>query len=280
MAIYAHRDAYGVRLDVNIKEIARTSQLVSMITGVPVPPFKAIVGSNAYSHASGIHQDGVLKDRSTYEIIQPEDVGFPSNRIILTSRSGRHALKAKLAEMGYNLSPEELNAVYQKFLEIADAKSHVEEEDLIAIVQGKAARVAKEERVKLKSLQANSGGAVSASAVAVLEIDGVTYEDAATGSGPVDAAFRVIRRLCGVDVELVDYSLRAVTSGADALGEAVARVAPAGKPGNETVGRGIDRDVIKASALAFVDAVNKLAASGGIELKPSAVGAVSSDRLA
>src|SRR5690606_40601212 len=96
MAIYSHREAYGVELDINIKEIARTSQLVSMVTGVPVYPFKAIVGSNAYSHASGIHQDGVLKDRSTYEIIRPEDVGFASNRIVLTNRSGRHALKAKL----------------------------------------------------------------------------------------------------------------------------------------------------------------------------------------
>ena len=279
MAIYSHRDAYGVELGVNIKEIARTSQLVSMVTGVPVPPFKAIVGSNAYSHASGIHQDGVLKDRSTYEIIRPEDVGFASNRIVLTSRSGRHALKAKLAEMGYTLAQEELDSVYRKFLEIADAKNHVDDEDLAAIVQGRPVRV-KEEAVKLKSLQANSGGAVSASAVAIVEINGAVYEDAATGSGPVDAAFRVIRRLCGVDLELVDYSLRAVTSGADAMGEAVVRVNASGSSDAEAVGRGIDHDVIKASALAFVDAINKLVASGKVELNPSPVGARTTGRPA
>ncbi len=162
MAIYSHRESYGIEMGINIKEIARTSQLVSMVTGVPVPPFKAIVGSNAYSHASGIHQDGVLKDRSTYEIIKPEDVGFASNRIVLTNRSGRHALKAKLAEMGYALSPEEIDSVYKKFLEVADAKSHVTDEDLAAIVQGKPVHV-REERVKLKSLQASTGGVVSAS---------------------------------------------------------------------------------------------------------------------
>lgn len=282
MAIYSHRESYGIEMGINIKEIARTSQLVSMVTGVPVPPFKAIVGSNAYSHASGIHQDGVLKDRSTYEIIKPEDVGFASNRIVLTNRSGRHALKAKLAEMGYALSPEEIDSVYKKFLEVADAKSHVTDEDLAAIVQGKPVHV-REERVKLKSLQASTGGVVSASAVVVLEIDGAAYEDGATGAGPVDAAFRAIRRLCGVDVELVDYSLRAITSGADALGEAVARLAPGGRNGSaagagDVVGRGVDRDVIKASALAFVDAVNKLLAAGRIDVAPPAARAEAAGR--
>lgn len=283
MAIYSHRGRYGVELgNVNIREIARTSQLVSMLTGVPVQPYKAIVGSNAFSHASGIHQDGVLKDRSTYEIIKPEDVGFASNRIVLTNRSGRHALKAKLAEMGYALSPEEIDSVYKKFLEVADAKSHVTDEDLAAIVQGKPVHV-REERVKLKSLQASTGGVVSASAVVVLEIDGAAYEDGATGAGPVDAAFRAIRRLCGVDVELVDYSLRAITSGADALGEAVARLAPGGRNGSaagagDVVGRGVDRDVIKASALAFVDAVNKLLAAGRIDVAPPAAQAEAAGR--
>src|SRR5690606_40377411 len=133
--------------------------------------------------------------------------------------------KAKLAEMGYALSPEEIDSVYKKVLEVSDAKSHVPDEALAAPVQGKPVHV-REERVKLKSLQASTGGVVSASAVVVLEIDGAAYEDGATGAGPVDAAFRAIRRLCGVDVELVDYSLRAITSGAAALGEAVACVAP------------------------------------------------------
>lgn len=274
MAIYSHKGQYGVELgNVNIREIARTSQLVSMLTGVSVQPYKAIVGSNAYSHASGIHQDGVLKDRSTYEIIRPEDVGLTSNRIVLTNRSGRHALRAKLSELGYVLEASEVERVYERFLEIADAKGHVSDEDLASIVDGRPVRV-EESAVKLKNLQVNAGGDVSASAVAVLEMGGETYEDAAIGSGPVDAAFRAIERLTGVEVQLVDYSLRAVTSGTDAVGEAVVRVSAAGDGNTHFVGRGLDRDVIKASAIAFVDAINKLVGSGRVELCPSEKSAV------
>ena len=134
MAIYAHRERFGLRLDINTTEIARTSQMVSEYTHVPVQPYKAIVGSNAYSHASGIHQDGVLKDRDTYEIIRPETVGFATNRIVLTSRSGRHALKTRLAELGHPLSGEALDRTYARFLEIADVKGHIDDRDLEEIV--------------------------------------------------------------------------------------------------------------------------------------------------
>ena len=274
MAIYSHKGRYGVELgNVNIREIARTSQLVSMLTGVPVQPYKAIVGSNAFSHASGIHQDGVLKDRATYEIIRPEDIGFTSNRIVLTNRSGRHALRAKLAELGYELKQEEIDRVYEKFLEIADAKGHVSDEDLISIVDGKPVRV-QSAPVKLKSLQVSAGGDASASAVAALEIEGEVYEDAAIGSGPVEAAFRAVERLTGVEVRLVDFSLRAVTSGSDAVGEAVVRISAENDGNTQVVGRGLDRDVIKASTLAFIDAINKLVASGQVQLQPSAKSAV------
>lgn len=136
MAIYAHKGSFDVELTVDTTQIAATSRLVAELTQVPVQPYKAIVGSNAYSHASGIHQDGVLKDRDTYEIIRPETVGFQSNRIVLTSRSGRHALRARLAELGYNLSGSRLDEVYERFLVVADEKRHVEDDDLRRIVEG------------------------------------------------------------------------------------------------------------------------------------------------
>ena len=141
MAIYAHRDEFDVRLDVRTQEIARTSALVAAVTRVPVQPYKAIVGGNAYSHASGIHQDGVLKDRSTYEIIRPETVGFAASRIVLTSRSGRHALRARLAELGYEVAAEALDDLYRRFLEVADVKGEISDEDLHAIARGGAERV-------------------------------------------------------------------------------------------------------------------------------------------
>lgn len=135
MAIYTQKQEYGVELTINTTEISRTSQLVSALTGVPVQPYKAIVGSNAYSHASGIHQDGILKDRSTYEIIRPETVGMTAHRIVLTSRSGRHALRARLKELGYNISHDQIGPVYQRFLAMADSKGRVEDEDLHELMQ-------------------------------------------------------------------------------------------------------------------------------------------------
>lgn len=133
MAVFAHKDAFGLRLDIDTTQISTTSALVSQTTQIPVHAYKAIVGSNAYSHASGIHQDGVLKDRDTYEIIRPETVGFKTNRIVLTSRSGRHALKNRLSELGYTVTPDQMEKIYQKFLEVADTKQRVEDDDLHAI---------------------------------------------------------------------------------------------------------------------------------------------------
>lgn len=136
MAIYTQRQEYPVDLNINTQEISRTSELVSRLTGVEVEPYKAIVGSNAYSHASGIHQDGILKDRSTYEIIRPEDVGLKAHRIVLTSRSGRHALRARLSEMGYSIDPNKIERLYQRFLTVADQKGHVQDQDLHTIAEG------------------------------------------------------------------------------------------------------------------------------------------------
>lgn len=267
MAIYSQKSQYGVEVGVNTKEISRTSQMVSMMTGVAVQPYKAIVGSNAYSHASGIHQDGVLKDRATYEVIRPEDVGLSSNRIVLTSRSGRHALRTRLKELGYEIQTEDVERIYDRFLEVADAKGRVEDADLADIVAGKSVQLP-EVAVKLASLQVTAGGEMSASAVAKLRINDRTTEDAAVGSGPVDAAFRVIERLTGADTTLVEYSLRAVTSGRDAVGEAIVRVRA--DAGADVVGRGFDTDVVKASALAYVDAINKLVEDGKVSLREPA----------
>lgn len=264
MAIYSQRDQYDVELTVNTTEIARTSQLVSMMTGVPVQPYKAIVGSNAYSHASGIHQDGVLKDRATYEIVRPETVGLTEHRIVLTSRSGRHALKSRLSELGYTVDGEELNRIYESFLEIADSKGRVQDEDLHAILQGKPVQVP-DQAVSILNLRVATGGDTSASAVVKLQIGDQVVEDAAIGSGPVDALFRVIERLTGVDIKLTEYTLRAVTGGRDALGEAIVRVRAA-EEGVDVVGRGLDVDVVKASAYAYIEAINKLIARGDLKI--------------
>lgn len=265
MAIVAHKQEFGVQVDINTKEISRTSQLVSILTGVPVQPYKAIVGSNAYSHASGIHQDGVLKDRATYEIIQPEDVGMSSSKIVLTGRSGRHALRHRLEEMGYRIEPEKFEEVYRRFLAIADQKGKVDDEDLHAIAQSKPVAERKD-AVRLVDLQVTAGGKTPASATARLVVDDVEAEDAAVGTGPVDAVFRVIERLTGLDVELSDYSVRAVSSGRDTVGEAVVRVRAEGTP--DVVGRGLDSDVVRASALAYLDAINKMVSAGLVKLRP------------
>lgn len=253
MAIYAQKGLYGVESRINTREISPTSRLVSKITGVPVPSHKAIVGSNAFMHASGIHQDGVLKEKTTYEIIDPEIVGVPRNIIVLTARSGRHALKHRLAELGYELVPEQINEIYKTFLTLADQKKEVFDEDLHALM---GYSDYDKSGIILKSLAVATSGPTIATATVTLMIDGKAKTDAAIGNGPVDAAFKAIERLAGMNTTLEDYTIRSISKGSEALGDATVKVRCAN---NESfIGRGLSTDVIEASAKAYANALNKI----------------------
>lgn len=255
MAVYSQKSLYGVEVGVNTREIAATSRLVSTITGVPVPSHKAIVGANAFMHASGIHQDGVLKEKKTYEIIDPEIVGVPRNMIVLSARSGRHALKHRLEELGYKPEEYDLEAVYKKFLQWADQKKEIFDEDL-HILMGYSGK--EYNGISIKNISVTTNGVSTATATVSLEMDEQTVTDAACGNGPVDAVFKAVDRITGITVNLEDFSLHSVTRGSEALGNAMVKVR-CGESG-VVVGRGVSTDVIEASAKAYVNALSKIRA--------------------
>jgi len=253
MAIYTQKRTYGVECNINTKEIAATSRLVSLITGVPVPNHKAIVGANAFMHASGIHQDGVLKETHTYEIIDPEVIGVPRNQIVLSARSGRHALKHRLEELGYTVSDSQLEEVYESFLQLADKKQEVYDEDLHALM-GETRAIPK--LFRLKKIAVATSGSQSATATVTIAInDQEEVTDAAIGNGPVDAVFKAIDRITGNQARLDDFSLRSISKGTEAQGNATVKIT---SPFNSYIGRGVDTDIIRASALAYLDAVSKM----------------------
>jgi 2-isopropylmalate synthase len=254
MALKTRRDYFGLDCGVDSRELVPSSRMVSRLMGIGVPPNKAIVGANAFAHSSGIHQDGVLKERHTFEIMAPQDVGLESSEIVLTARSGRHALRHRLEELGYHLSKEELDKAYDRFLEIADKKKEVFDEDLIAIAGDEIRQVP--EKYKLDYLHTVSGTGTVPSATVRLRIDGREVLQTACGDGPVDAAYLAIQEATQAGVKVEEYAIRAVTSGSQALGEVSVRVS---REGRSSKGRGISTDVIEASAKAYVDALNRLA---------------------
>jgi 2-isopropylmalate synthase len=254
MAVATRRDYFGLRTDIATREIVPASRLVSRLMGVAVPPNKAIVGANAFAHSSGIHQDGVLKERSTFEIMSPQDVGWDASQIVLTARSGRHALRHRLEELGYHLVKEDVERAYERFLAVADKKKEVYDEDLIAIV-GDEIRGAPE-KYHLEYLHTVSGTGTVPSATVRLGIDGEKVQESAWGDGPVDAAYRAIDKASGTSAKVEQYAIRAVTAGSQAMGEVTVRVSDKGV---NTSGRGVSTDVIEASAKAYVDALNRLA---------------------
>ena len=253
--------SYQATTDVDTTEIFRTSRMVSRLMNIPVQPNKAIVGSNAFAHSSGVHQDGVLKDRTTYEIMSPEDLGIKQHSIVLTARSGRAALKHRLGELGFSLQPEIFERVYNRFIDVADRKKEIASQDLQSIVEIEISKVP--ETYTMHSLQIMSGTKMVPLASVTLKRDGQLFTDAATGNGPVDAAFNGIERIIGVSGKLRDYDLKAVTMGRDALGEAMVRVQI-----GETIysGIGTSPDVIEASARAYLNAYNRYFANGGAEM--------------
>jgi len=243
---------------IDTREITETSRLVASLSGIEIAPNKAIVGANAFAHASGIHQHGVMASRSTYEIMNPEDIGLSSNTILLGKLSGRHAFADRIAQLGYSLTPEGIDTTFARFKEIADKKDIMRDDDLRAIVGEYLDSL--EGRYYLNTFQIQSGNHISAMALVTLEVKEGSgahlVTEAAPGEGPIDAAFNAIDRIAGAEsLELVSYDITAVTEGTDALGEAKVKIKSA--EGSTYTGRGVSTDVIKASIKAYLGAVNK-----------------------
>ena len=253
MSLKIRRDFFNAQAFVDTTQIAKVSRLVSALTGIVVQPNKAIVGDNAFAHESGIHQDGILKHHKTYEIMRPQMVGLRGRRLVLGKLSGRHAFAERLKALGFRLSAEELDRAFARFKGLADKKKEVFDDDLMAIVEEELPAVP--EVYKLTYMHTSSGSDTVPTATIRLSHGGKVMEDAACGDGPVDACYQTIGRLTGLSAELVDYTLRAVTGGTDALGEVTVKLRD---KGTEVIGRGTSTDIIEASAKAYVNAVNKL----------------------
>jgi 2-isopropylmalate synthase len=263
MTLKVRRDFYQATTGLDTTQIAMTSKLVSALTGIPVQPNKAIVGQNAFRHESGIHQDGVLKFRPTYEILRPQDIGLGESQLVLGKLSGRHAFARRLMTLGFRLSGAKLDRAFARFKELADKKKQIFDEDLAAIVEEE---LPAEETYTLVYVQTTAGSDTVPTATIRLSKAGKVRQEAACGDGPVDACYKTIDRLTGISPELVDYNLHAVTKGKDALGEVTVRLRlfpsrakpTAAHPAIEVTGRGTSTDVIEASAKAYLNAVNKL----------------------
>jgi len=245
---------------INLKEIYRSSRLVREVTGMPVQPNKAIVGANAFAHSSGIHVDGVLKQRNTFEIIPPQKIGLEQSQIVLTSRSGRHAVKHRLSELGYQLSQKELDKTYQRFLAVADQRKQVTDGELESLVADEL-RLA-QEVYHLEYLNVISGGTTIPTATVRLRRNGDLLQAVTNGVGSVDAVYRAIAEVIKVPHRLVDYNVSSVTGGTDALGEVTVRISD--RTGMVHTGRGSSMDIIEASAKAYLQALNKTVLRTGI----------------
>ena len=255
MAVRTRSDFYGLDVRLDTTQIVPTSRLVSQITGFPVQPNKAVVGANAFAHASGIHQDGVLKARQTYEIMTAEDVGWTTNRIVLGKLSGRSAFKQRLKELGIELeSEEQINRAFQRFKDLADKKTEIYDEDLIALVSDQTA-AGPEERWRLVYMAQSSGTGERPHASVVLAENGSEKRAESDGDGPVDATFKAIEQLARSGAELLLYSVNAVTTGTESQGEVTVRLARGGRVVN---GVGADTDIVVASAKAYLAALNRL----------------------
>ncbi|MFQ6035415.1 MAG: 2-isopropylmalate synthase [Sedimentisphaerales bacterium] len=259
MAIHTRADFFEqagsrLRTNINTKQIHRTSQLVSHLTGFVVQPNKAVVGANAFAHEAGVHVDGVLKERTTYEIMKPETIGLVGSRMVLGRHTGRHGFIDRCKQLGYKLTEQEIEHAYQRFLEIADKKKEVFDEDLAAIINDEI-RVVVKHTYELEYLHVACGTGTLPTASVRIRARGETKQAAACGDGPVDAAYEAIREATGQAPKLESYSIRAVTGGKEALGEATVKITDNGRI---YIGRGISTDIIEASAKAYIDAINRM----------------------
>jgi 2-isopropylmalate synthase len=263
MALYTRADHYNVDMGINTKEIYSTSRLVSRYTGMMVPPNKAIVGDNAFAHESGIHQDGVIKHKQTYEIMNAELVGREAGVLVMGKHSGRNAFRQRLTELGYtDLEDDQLNSLFKQFKDLADRKQKITNDDISALANAETIQVAETYKLEHIQFQSGTGGMTPAALVRLQTPEGVV-EETATGDGPVDASYKALKKLTPVPFVLDSYDLRAIGGGTDALGEVAIRVSS-----EDTVvyGRAISTDVVHASVLAYVDVLNKLAA--GVSNRP------------
>jgi 2-isopropylmalate synthase len=255
MAIATRGDYFGITTNINTRKLYPTSRLVSHVTGMVVQRNKAIVGQNAFSHESGIHQDGMLKERRTYEIMNPEDVGIPRTELVLGKHSGRHALKQRIIDLGYHLTDEQLQRVFDGFKTLADRKKVIYDGDIEALCES---QIHSGPMVwTLEAVTCNAGTAtIPSAAVALWHQDGTIVRDAALGDGPVDAVFKAIERITGIEVQLNDFRVRSVSGGEDAQGEASVEAEYQGKV---LTGRAVSTDIIEASGLAFLQVINRIA---------------------
>jgi 2-isopropylmalate synthase len=251
MILKCHKDL-GIKTDINTERIMHTSRMVSNLMNMPVQPNKAIVGRNAFAHSSGIHQDGVLKNRESYEIMDPKDVGIDENSIVLTARSGRAALKHRLQVLGVKIDGERLQEVYEEFLKLADRKKDLNDDDVLLLV-GKERTESK--RIKLDHLQVVSGKGVKSVASITLDIAGEKFEAAASGNGPVDAAIKALKRIVNRETTLQEFLIQAMTKGSDDTGKVHMQVE---HDGVIYYGFSGNTDIVAASVEAYIDAINKI----------------------
>ncbi|MGI8925986.1 MAG: 2-isopropylmalate synthase [Tepidiformaceae bacterium] len=257
MAIKTRKDFFGFHTDINTKEIYRASKLVETYSGMPIQWNKAVVGKNAFRHGSGIHQDGILKMRETWEIMDPADIGIPQGtQLVLGKLSGRHAFKKHMEELGYELTEEELSRAFSAFKELADKKVEVDDRDLEAIVTENVRSPEEEGGWRMEMVQVAAGDHSTPTAtLRLIDPQGNIHTDAATGSGPVDAVYRAMNRITGLTPGLTEFSVKSVTEGIDAQGEVTIRIE---QDGHTYVGRSADTDIIVASAKAYMSARNRM----------------------
>lgn len=255
MAVNVRRDFYGLDCGIVTEQIYPTCRMLSRIIGQPIPLNKPITGDNAFAHESGIHQDGVMKKRETYEIMSAESVGRSNNLLILGKHSGRNALKGKLASLGYSLADGDVDLVFQAVKRLADRKEEIFDEDVEALVLEEVYRVPDHYRLVSLNVQSSDAG-IPPTAAVVMEIAGVRHQHVTFGAGPIDATFNAICNIVGRKPKLMSYMVNAVSEGMDAQGEVTVRI---GENGVNAVGRGAHEDIIKASARAFANALNRLA---------------------
>jgi len=254
MNLATRKDFYKSSTNINAKEIIRTSRLVTRVTGIQVQPNKAVVGANAFAHESGIHQDGLLKEKMTYEIITPADIGLKSTELILGKHSGRHAFKARLIELGHELADDEIETAFTKFKHLADQKKNIFDEDIEALVSEEVSRIP--EIYSLVELSISSGTNVRPVASLKMKIGGAVVETVQHGDGPVDAAYKAITALTKTKSNLLKFEVKGITGGTDALGEVAVSLE---EDGITARGSGAHTDIIVAAAKAYITALNKLA---------------------
>jgi len=253
MNLATRADFYKAKTNINTREIIRTSRLLTRITGLHVQPNKAIVGANAFAHESGIHQDGLLKEKMTYEIMKPADIGLKDTELVLGKHSGRHAFRTRLQDLGYDLAPEEIDSAFVRFKHLADQKKVIFDEDIETLVNEEVSKIP--EVYSLVDLKVESGMGVVPKSTVKMKISGRYVQKTAKGDGPVDATYKAIAALTKTKSDLQKFDVKGITGGTDALGEVVVSVREGGR---SVRGQGADTDIIVAAARAYINALNKL----------------------